>query len=96
MSLDIRAATGDNFLGCMARGWGRSEEDQPGDKEQARADRKPRPSPPPGELERLKKRRSIELSLARIEEQLTKMRHPERRKALEVARQELLQSLADL
>ena len=81
----------------MARGWGRSEEDQPGDKEQARV---PSPShassPPPDELARLKKRRTIELSLARIEEQLSKVPQAERRKALERAREELRRSLADL
>jgi len=81
----------------LARGWGRSEEDQPGDKEQARV---PGPShasaPPPDELARLKKRRTIELSLARIEEQLSKMPQAERREALEKAREELRRSLADL
>jgi len=44
----------------------------------------------------LRKRRSIELSLARIEEQLAKMRQPERRRALEAAREDLRHSLADL
>jgi hypothetical protein len=78
----------------MARGWGRSEEDQLGDKEQARDD--PTTSRSPDELQRLRKRRSIELSLARIEDQLSKMHYPERRKALESAREELLRALAQL
>jgi hypothetical protein len=80
----------------MARGWGRSEEDQPGDKEQARVSRTSLSSPPPDELQRLRKRRSIELSLARIQEQLGKMHNTERRKALETAREDLLHSLTDL
>ena len=80
----------------MARGWGRSEEDQPGDREQARAPSPSHSAPPPDELLRLRKRRSIELSLARIEEQLAKMRQPERRRALEAAREDLRHSLADL
>jgi len=81
----------------LARGWGRSEEDQPGDKEQARAPGSSRASSPsPDELTRLRKRRTIELSLARIEEQLSKVPQAERRKALEKAREELQRSLADL
>ena len=80
----------------MARGWGRSEEDQPGDREQASVSREPVFSPSSEELERLRKRRSIQLSLARLEDQLSKTPYPERRKALESARQELLQTLAKL
>jgi hypothetical protein len=78
----------------MARGWGRSEEDLPADKEQARESQPASRSPE--EVERLRKRRSIQLSLARIEEQLTLVSYPERRKALETARRDLLQSLAKL
>jgi hypothetical protein len=81
----------------LARGWGRSEEDQPGDKEQARVHSPSHASsPPPDEVARLKKRRTIELSLARIDEQLSKTPLAERRKALEAAREDLLRSLADL
>jgi hypothetical protein len=79
----------------MARGWGRSEEDQPGDREQELASRE-RTFRSPEEVERLRKRRSIELSLARIEEQLARTQHPPRREALETARQDLLESLKNL
>ncbi|HTD51638.1 MAG TPA: hypothetical protein VK780_01315 [Thermoanaerobaculia bacterium] len=80
----------------MARGWGRSEEDQPGDKEQARGPLPAGFSPSSEEKERLREKRSIQLSLARIEEQLGKIRFPDRRKALEQARENLRRRLAEL
>jgi hypothetical protein len=80
----------------MARGWGRSEEDQPGDKEQVRDLLPVGFAPSSKERERLRQRRSIELSLARIEEQLAKVRFPDRRKALESARETLRRRLAEL
>src|SRR5262249_37004019 len=83
-------------LEAMARGWGRSEEDQPGDKEHARGPLPDGFSPSNAERERLKEKRAIELSLARIEEQLGKVRFPERRKALESSRENLRRRLAGL
>jgi hypothetical protein len=80
----------------MARGWGRNEEDQAGDKEHARGPLPSGFSPSSEEKERLRARRSIELSLARIEEQLGKIRSPDRRKALEEAREDLRRRLAGL
>ena len=76
----------------MARGWGRSEEDLGAEKEQAREEQSSitgRPS----DADRAAKRQSLELSLARIEEQLAKTRNPIRRGALEAARAELRQRL---
>jgi hypothetical protein len=74
----------------MARGWGKSEEDQEADREQAQEDRKKRGvRRPEEETRRMTERRSLELALARIREQLPKVSHPERRQALETARQEL-------
>jgi len=76
----------------MARGWGRREEDQGAEKEQAREER--------GSTEgrRADARREVlirglKLSLARIEEQLGKTANPVRRQALEAARAELLEWL---
>ncbi len=80
----------------MARGWGRSEEDLEAEKEQAR---EPRPGPgrrSPAETKKLTERRSLELSLARIREQLPKVRGAERRQALETAKAELEKRLEKL
>lgn len=82
------------YLGVVARGWGRSEEDQAAEKEHARrsvagtADR-----PSRDEIEAAARRRGIELSLARVEDELTKTESPVRRSALEMARAELLERL---
>ena len=74
----------------MARGWGKSEEDQEADREQAQEDRRKRGvRRPEAETRRMTERRSLELALARIREQLPKVQNPERRRALETARQEL-------
>ncbi len=74
----------------MARGWGRSEEDQEADREQVREERGQRGvRRPEAETRRMTERRSLELALARIREQLPKVSNPERRRALETARQEL-------
>ena len=81
----------------MARGWGRSEEDLEAEKEQARQERshaKGRRSP--AETKRLTERRSLELALARIREQLPKVRGEERRKALEAAKADLEKRLEKL
>jgi hypothetical protein len=78
----------------MARGWGRSEEDQEADREQARENGNRRGARrPEAETKRMAERRSLELALARIREQLPKIQNPERRRALEAARQELEQRL---
>jgi hypothetical protein len=76
----------------MARGWGRSEEDQGAEKEQASEERGS------AEGRRADARREVlirglKLSLARIEEQLGKTTSPVRRQALEAARAELLERL---
>jgi len=74
----------------MARGWGKSEEDQGADREQARqeanraADIVARVA-----TKEAGRRRGIEMSLARIEEELRGTESPNRRKALEAAQAEL-------
>lgn len=81
----------------MARGWGRSEEDLQADKEQARAQERLVPGRrPPEESRRIAQRRTLELSLARIEEQLSKIKSADRRRALEAARSELMERLEAL
>jgi hypothetical protein len=78
----------------MARGWGRSEEDLAADKEQASGDR----SSPRGrrrDAARLEQMRALELSLARIEEQLRATASPARRKALEAAKAEVARRLRE-
>jgi hypothetical protein len=79
----------------MARGWGRSEEDLGAEKEQAREEHGSGAGRRADALIE-SKRRSLKLSLARIEEQLGKARVPARRQALEAARAELLKSLEGL
>jgi hypothetical protein len=71
----------------MARGWGRSEEDLEAEKEQAREERaNPAGRRSAAETERFRERRSLELALARIREQLLGVRSSERRRALESAK----------
>jgi len=78
----------------MARGWGRSEEDLEAEKEQARAERGIASKKlSPQEAERQVARRGLELSLARVKDQLTKTSNPDRRRALEAARSEILERL---
>jgi hypothetical protein len=81
----------------MARGWGRSEEDQGAEREQ---DREAQSAPAGGATSRSAviagKRRSLELSLARIEDLLAKTCHPTRREALETAKAEILERLEGL
>jgi len=79
----------------MARGWGRSEEDLGAEKEQAREARTSGAGSR-ADAEREALRRSLTLSLARIEEQLARTTHPDRRRALESARVELRERLAGL
>jgi hypothetical protein len=79
----------------MARGWGRSEEDLGAEKEAAReAAQKAAARPDRAHAEELVRRRSLELSLARIEDLLGKTENPARRAALETARAELRERLA--
>jgi hypothetical protein len=67
------------------------------DKEQDReARRASRSALPEGERKRLKDRRALELSLARIREQLPKVRGAERRAALESAKSDLERRLSQL
>lgn len=81
----------------MARGWGRSEEDLPGDREQARPEGEAgHPDLSPRGFESLRRRRPIELSLARVRAELAKTSNPGRRMALEAAEEELLDRLREL
>jgi hypothetical protein len=79
----------------MARGWGKSEEDVGADKEHAReAAEKAAARPSRALADEMARRRSLELSLARIEDLLGKTDNPARKTALETARAELLERLA--
>jgi hypothetical protein len=81
----------------MARGWGRSEEDLEAEKEQSRQEKaNPSGRRSPAETKRLNERRSVELALARIREQLPKVLNKERRVALEAAKAEFETRLAEL
>ena len=80
----------------MARGWGRSEEDVGAEKEHDREAREKAAARPAREYaDRLARRRSLELSLARIEELLANTQNPDRRAALEAARVELNERLGE-
>jgi hypothetical protein len=79
----------------MARGWGRSEEDQGAEKEQARESHGSA-SGASRDAVLASKRRSLELSLARIEDLLSKTTNPGRRDALESARAEIQERLDGL
>ena len=80
----------------MARGWGKSEEDLGAEKEHARDGAEKAAARPSREsAERLTRRRGLELSLARIEDLLSRTENPDRRKALETARAELSERLAE-
>ena len=79
----------------MARGWGKSEEDLGAEKEAAKeAAEKAAARPSRAHADALVRRRSLELSLARIDDLLQKTDNPARRKALETARAELQERLA--
>jgi len=79
----------------MARGWGRSEEDQGAEKEQAKEARGSGAGAARDAVTAAK-RRSLELSLARIDDLLSKTTNPVRREALESARTEIQERLAGL
>jgi len=72
----------------MARGWGKSEEDLPAEREAERAGRET-PGAAAGDPRRRAELQAIELSLARIADQLSKTVNADRRRALEAARAEL-------
>lgn len=79
----------------MARGWGKNEEDLAAEKEQAREERgRAAGSKSDALLEA--RRRSLKLSLARVQELLEATKSPARRQALEAAREELLERLQRL
>lgn len=81
----------------MARGWGKNEEDLQADRESARDEKSAASGAARHDDARRKtERHGIELSLARIAEQLEKTSHPERRQALEAARRELEAKLKTL
>lgn len=81
----------------MARGWGRSEEDQGAERDQAReAKGAPAGGSMPSDAALAGKRRTLELSLARIEDLLTKTSNAARREALESARAEIRERLEGL
>lgn len=81
----------------MARGWGRSEEDQGAERDQAReAKGAPAGGAMHSDAALTGKRRSLDLSLARIEDLLTKTSNAARREALESARAEIEERLEGL
>ena len=81
----------------MARGWGRSEEDQDAEREQAReAKGAPSGGVTSSDAVIAGKRRSLELSLARIEGLLATTTNAARREALESAGAQIRQRLAGL
>jgi hypothetical protein len=81
----------------MARGWGKNEEDLQAEKESARDEQGTASNAARrDDAKRKAERHAIELSLARIAEQLGRTSHPERREALETARRELAEKLKAL
>ena len=82
-------------LYSMARGWGRSEEDLAAEKEQAREEKSSSGGTRKNSVLETQ-RRTLRLSLARIEEQLGKGLTGARRRALETARAELQKRLVEL
>jgi hypothetical protein len=80
----------------VARGWGKSEEDLGADKEHAReAAEKEAARPARTHASEAARRRSLELSLARVDDLLRKTESEPRRQALEAARAELLERLQE-
>jgi hypothetical protein len=80
----------------MARGWGRSEEDLGAEKEHAKEALQAPGSGSRADAKRAAEARSIRLSLARVEDQLSKTSNEARRSALEAAKRELTERLAAL
>lgn len=80
----------------VARGWGKSEEDLGAEKEHAReAAEKSAARPSARQAAEFSRRRSLQLSLARIDDLLRKTESETRRRALEAARAELLERLEE-
>ena len=80
----------------MARGWGKSEEDLLAEKEHARdAQEESAAGHSRRDSAEVARRRSLELSLARVEDLLRKTESEPRRRALETARAELLERLGE-
>jgi hypothetical protein len=80
----------------MARGWGRNEEDLGAEKELAREARGAASGGAKRDAKRKAEAHTIELSLARIEDQLKSTTNDARRRALETAREELRRRLEEL
>jgi hypothetical protein len=81
----------------VARGWGKSEEDLGADKEHAReAAEKSAARPSRRHAAEAARRRSLQLSLARIDDLLRKTESEPRRQALQTARAELLERLEEV
>ena len=78
----------------MARGWGRSEEDLQAEKEQATEEKGSGSGVRRPDAEAAAARRRLEMTLARIDEQLAGNPSPVRRQALEAARSEVLARLS--
>jgi hypothetical protein len=78
----------------MARGWGRNEEDLGAEKEQAVEERGAGPSVRLPDAAAIAARRRLEMTLARIDDQLAKDPSPVRRQALEMARSEILSRMS--
>jgi hypothetical protein len=78
----------------MARGWGRSEEDLGAEKEQAVEEKGAGSSIRRPDAEAVAALRRLEMTLARIDEQLARDPSPVRRQALETARSEILARLS--
>jgi len=81
----------------VARGWGRSEEDLGAEKEQAREQRESAATRSSrAAAAEIARRRGLELSLAHVEELLARTQNADRRRALETAKAELLERLAQV
>jgi hypothetical protein len=78
----------------MARGWGRNEEDLGAEKEQAVEEKGAGSSVRRPDAEATAARRRLEMTLARIDDQLARDPSPVRRQALETARSEILARLS--
>lgn len=78
----------------MARGWGRNEEDLGAEKEQAVEEKGAGSSVRRPDAEATAARRRLEMTLARIDEQLARNPSPVRRQALEMARSDILARLS--
>ena len=78
----------------MARGWGRNEEDLGAEIEQAVEEKGAASGIRRPDAEATAARRRLEMTLARIDDQLARDPSPVRRQALETARSEILARLS--